>query len=70
LADFKNIEEEIKEKSAQLLPAQYSELVTPERSPPKKQVSRKKDQSTHSEDQSLPASSTDQSMATTFTPWE
>jgi hypothetical protein len=60
LTDVKNIEEEIKEKSAQLLPAQYSESVTPERSPPKKQVWRKKDQSTPSEDQSLPMSSTDQ----------
>jgi hypothetical protein len=49
--DVKNIEEEIKEKSAQLLPAQHSEPVTPERSPPKKQVWRKKDQSTPSEDQ-------------------
>jgi hypothetical protein len=38
LTDIKNIEEEIKEKSAQLLPAQCSEPVTPERSPPKKQV--------------------------------
>jgi hypothetical protein len=36
LTDVKNVEEEIKEKSAQLLPSQYSELVTPERSPPKK----------------------------------
>jgi hypothetical protein len=70
LTDVKNIEEEIKEKSAQLLPAQYSEPVTPERSPPKKQVWRKKDQSSPSEDQSLPTSSTDQSMATTSTPWE
>jgi hypothetical protein len=68
--DVQNIEEEIKEKSAQLLSAQYSEPVTPERSPPKKQIWRKKDQSTPSEDQSLPASSTDQSMATTSTPWE
>jgi hypothetical protein len=51
LMDVKNIEEEIKEKSAQLLPAQHSEPVTPERSPPKKQVWRKKDQSTPSEDQ-------------------
>jgi hypothetical protein len=49
--DVKNIEEEIKEKSAQLLPAQHSEPVTPERSPPKKQVWRKKDPSTPSEDQ-------------------
>jgi hypothetical protein len=63
--DVKNIEEEIKEKSTQLLPAQYFEPVTPKRSPPKKQVWRKKDPSTPSEDQSLPASSTDQSMATT-----
>jgi hypothetical protein len=70
LTNVKNIEEEFKEKSAQLLPAQYSEPVTPERSPPKKQVWRKKDQSTPSEDQSLPASSTDQSMAITSTPWE
>jgi hypothetical protein len=70
LTDVKNIEEEIKEKSAQLLPAQYSEPITPERSPQKKQVWRKKDQSTPSEDQSLPVSSTDQSMATTSTPWE
>jgi hypothetical protein len=70
LTDVKNNEEEIKEKSAQLLPAQYSEPVTLERSPPKKQVWRKKDKSTPSEDQSLPASSTDQSMATTSTPWE
>jgi hypothetical protein len=70
LTDVKNIEEEIKEKFAQLLPAQDYEPVTPERSPPKKQVWRKKDQSTPSEDQSLPASSTDQSMATTSTPWE
>jgi hypothetical protein len=70
LTDEKNIEEEIKEESAKLLPAQYSEPVTPERSPTKKQVWRKKDQSTPSEDQTLPASSTDQSMATTSTPWE
>jgi hypothetical protein len=70
LTDVKNIEEEIKEKSTQLLPAHYSEPVTPERSPPKKQVWRKKDQSTPSEDQSLPVSSTDQSKATTSTPWE
>jgi hypothetical protein len=70
LTDVKNIEEEIKEKSAQLLPAQHFEPVTPERSPPKKQVWRKKAQSTPSEDQSLPASSTDQSIATTTTPWE
>jgi hypothetical protein len=70
LKDVKNIAEEIKEKSAQLLPAQYSEPVTLERSPLKKQVWRKKDQNTPSEDQSLPASSTDQSMATTSTPWE
>jgi hypothetical protein len=70
LMDVQNIEEEIKEKSAQLLSAHYSEPVTPERSPPKKQIWRKKDQSTPSEDQSLPASSTDQSMATTSTPWE
>jgi hypothetical protein len=70
LMDVKNIKEEIKEKSTQLLPAQYSKPVTPERSPPKKQVWRKKDQSTPSEDQSLPASSTDQLMATTSTPWE
>jgi hypothetical protein len=68
LTDVKNIEEEIKEKSAQLRPAQYYEPVTPERSPPKKQVWRKKDQGTPSKDQSLPASSTDQSMATTSTP--
>jgi hypothetical protein len=53
-----------------LIPAQYSEPVTPKRSPPKKQVWRKKDQSTPSEDQSLPMSSTDQSMATASTPWE
>jgi hypothetical protein len=70
LTDVKNIKEEIKEKSAQLLAAQYSELVTPERYAPKKQVWRKKDQSTPSRDQSLPVSSTDQSMATTSTPWE
>jgi hypothetical protein len=70
LTDVKNIEEEIKEKFAQLLPAHYSESVTPERSPPKKQVWRKKDQSTPSEDQSLSASSTDQSIDTTSTPWE
>jgi hypothetical protein len=70
LTDVKNIEEEIKEKSAQLLPARYSEPVTLEMSPPKKQVWRKKDQSTPSEDQSIPASSTDQSMATTSTPWK
>jgi hypothetical protein len=70
LTDVKNIEEEIKEKSAQLLPAQYSEPITPERSPLKKQVWRKKDQSAPLEDQSLPASSTNQSMATTSTPWE
>jgi hypothetical protein len=70
LTDVKNIEEEIKDKSAQLLPAQYSKPVTPERSLPKKQVGRKKDQSTPLEDQSLLASSTDQSMATTSTPWE
>jgi hypothetical protein len=69
LTDVKNIEEDIKEKSAQLLPAQYSEPVTPERSPPKKQVWRK-DQRRPSDDQSLPASSSDQSMATTSTPWE
>jgi hypothetical protein len=67
--DVKNIDE-IKEKSAQLLPTQYSEPVTPERSPPKKQVWRKKNQSTPSEDQSLPASSNDQAMDTTSTPWE
>jgi hypothetical protein len=65
LTDGKNIEDEIKEKYAQLRPARYFEPVTPERSPPKKQVWRKKDQSTPSENQSLPASSTDQSMATT-----
>jgi hypothetical protein len=70
LTDVKNIEEEIKEKSAQLLPAQYSGPVTPERSPQKKQVWRKKGQSTPSEDQSLTVSSTDQSMATTSPPWE
>jgi hypothetical protein len=70
LTDVKNIEEEIKEKSTQLLPAQYSEPITPERSPLKKQVWRKKDQSTPSEDQSLPASLTDQSMDTTSMPWE
>jgi hypothetical protein len=70
VTDVKNVEEEIKEKSAQFLPAQYSEHVTPEMSPLKKQVWRKKDQSTPSGDQSLPASSTDQSMATTSTPWE
>jgi hypothetical protein len=70
LTDVKNIEEEIKEKYAHLLLAQYSEPVTPERSPPKKQVWRKKDQSTPSEDQSLPASTTYQSMPTTSTPWE
>jgi hypothetical protein len=61
---------DVEEKSAQLLPAQYSEPVTPERSPPKKQFWRKKDQSTPSKDQSLPSSSTDQSMATTSMPWE
>jgi hypothetical protein len=38
LTDVKNIEKAIKEKSAQLLPVQYFEPVTPERSPPKKQV--------------------------------
>jgi hypothetical protein len=70
LTNVKNIEEKIKEKSAQLLPAQYSKPVTLERSPPKKQVWRKKDQSTPSENQSLPASLTDQSMTTTSTPWE
>jgi hypothetical protein len=70
LMDVKNIEGEIKEKSAKLLPAQYYEPVTPERSPTKKQVWRKKDQSTPSEDQSLLASLTDQSLATTSTPWE
>jgi hypothetical protein len=70
LTDVKKIEEEIKEKSAKLLLAQHSDLVSPERSPPKKQVWRKKDQSTPSEDQSLPASATDQSMANTSTPWE
>jgi hypothetical protein len=70
LTNVQNIEEEIKEKYAQLLPAQYFEPVTPERSPPKKQLCRKKDQSTPSEDESLPASSTDQSMATTSMPWE
>jgi hypothetical protein len=68
LTDVKNFEEVIKEKSSQLLPTQYSEPITLEKSPPKKQVWRKKDQSTPSEDQSLPASSTDQSMATTFAP--
>jgi hypothetical protein len=68
LTDVKNIEEEIKEKSAQLLLAQYSEPVTPKRSPPKKQVWRKNEQTVPSEDQSLPASSTDQLMATTSTP--
>jgi hypothetical protein len=68
--NIKNIEGEIKVKSAQLLPAQYSEPVTPERSPLMKQFWRKNDQSTPLEDQSLPASSTDQSMATTSTPWE
>jgi hypothetical protein len=51
LKNVKNFEEEIKEKSAQLLPAQYSEPFTPERYPPKKQVWMKKDQSTSSEDQ-------------------
>jgi hypothetical protein len=70
LTDDKNIEEEIKEKSAQLLSAQYYEPITPERSPPKKQVWRKKDQSAPSEDKSVPASSTDQSMATTSMPWK
>jgi hypothetical protein len=45
LIDVKYIEEEFKEKSAQLLPAQYSEPVTPKRSPLKKQVWRKKVQS-------------------------
>jgi hypothetical protein len=50
LTDVKNVEEEIKEKSAQLLPAQYSEPIIPEWSPPKKQVWRKKNQSTPSED--------------------
>jgi hypothetical protein len=60
----------IEKKSALLLPAQYSEPVTPERSPPKKQVWRKKDQSTPSKDQSLPASSTNQSIATTSMTWE
>jgi hypothetical protein len=69
LTDVKNIEEEIKEKSAQLLPAQHSEPITLERSPPKKQVWRKKDQSTPW-GQSLPASLTNQSMANTSTPWE
>jgi hypothetical protein len=68
LTDVKNIEEVIKEKSSQLLPTQYSEPITLEKPPPKKQVWRKKDQSTPSEDQSLPASSTDQSMATTSAP--
>jgi hypothetical protein len=68
LTDVKNFEEVIKEKSSQLLPTQYSEPITLEKSPPKKQVWRKKDQSTPSEDQSLPASSTDQSMATTSAP--
>jgi small nuclear ribonucleoprotein (snRNP)-like protein len=70
LTDVKNNEEEIKEKSPQLLSAQYSEPVTPERSASKKQVWRKKDQSIPLEEQSLPASSTDQSMATTYTPYE
>jgi hypothetical protein len=51
LKNVKNFEEEIKEKSAQLLLAQYSEPFTPERYPPKKQVWMKKDQSTSSEDQ-------------------
>jgi hypothetical protein len=59
LTDVKNIEKEIEEKSAQLLLAQYFEPVTLERSPPNKQVWRKKDQGTPSEDQSLPVSSTD-----------
>jgi hypothetical protein len=68
LTDVKNIEEEIMEKSAHLLQAQYSEPVTPERSPPKKQVWRKKDQSIPLKDQSLPVSSTDLSVATTSTP--
>jgi hypothetical protein len=68
--DIKNIEEEIKEKSAQLLPFKNSEPINPERSPSKKQVLRKKDKSTHSEDQSLPASLIDQSSATTSTPGE
>jgi hypothetical protein len=68
--DIKNIEEEIKEKSAHLLLFKNDEPVTPERSPPKKQVWRKKDKSTPSEDQSLPASLIDQSSATTSTPWE
>jgi hypothetical protein len=48
LTDVKNIDEEIKERSAQLLSAQYSEPVTPERSPLKKQIWRKKDQTTPS----------------------
>jgi hypothetical protein len=62
LTNVKNTEEEIKEKSTQLLPAQYSEPITPERSPLKKKVWRKKDQCT--------PSSIDQSMATISTPWE
>jgi hypothetical protein len=70
LTDVKNIEEEIKEKSAQLLPAQHPKPVNPERSPPKKQVWRKKDQSKPSEGQSVPVSSTHQSIANTSTPWE
>jgi hypothetical protein len=61
----------IEKKSAQLLPAQYFEPVTPERSPPKKQVWRKKDQSTPSEELLLPALPTEQTpspSATSSTP--
>jgi hypothetical protein len=70
LADIKNIEEEIKEKSALLLPFKNFEPVTLERSPPKKQVCRKKDKSTPSKDQSLPTSLIEQSSANTSMPWE
>jgi hypothetical protein len=42
LTDVKNIEEEIMEKSAQLLPVQYSEPITPERSPPKNKFGGRK----------------------------
>jgi hypothetical protein len=50
LTDVKNTEQEIEDKSAQLLPAQSSEPITLERSPQKKQIWRKKDQGTPSED--------------------
>jgi hypothetical protein len=48
----------IEKKSAQPWPTEHSVHA------------EEKDQSTPSEDQSLPVSSTDQSMATTSMPWE